>query len=318
MVARRWRGPKGGIAMLAVPDLQGVFPPALTMFNANGDLDEGATARHIDYLISCGVHGLIACGSSGEFIALTEAERLRVIGIVIQAAAGRVPVYAGTGHYSTRLTIELTQAAEALGAAGAIVILPYYQRPTRLGLLGHYHELRRHTQLPIMFYDNPHNAASLAPTSAEIAELATAGVVQSVKSTHESIVPVQDLLALDTVGLRVFYGSFHAPLEALMCGAHGWISGFLNFLTRDCVALYTAAQASDWSAARQVWRRLLPFKQLYTHQIFGPLDDLAIYRAGLELLGQHGGYSRRPFQPLTEPQRVALTALMQKQGYLPH
>lgn len=302
--------------MVTVPHIGGIFVPALTMFTEAGELDEAATARHVDYLIGCGAHGLVACGSSGEFIALSEDERQRVIALVVQAAAGRVPVYAGTGHYSTRLTIELTQAAEAAGAAGAIIILPYYQRPTRAGMLAHYHEVRRATTLPIMFYDNPHNAASVAPTVHEIVELAAAGVVQSAKSTHESIVPVQDLLALDTVGLRVFYGSFHAPLEALMCGAHGWISGFLNFLTRDCVALYAAAQTQDWPTARRLWQRLLPFKQLYTHQRLGPIDDLPLYRAGLDLLGQHGGYSRRPFRPLNEAQRHALRDLMVKQGCL--
>ena len=105
-------------------------------------------------------------------------------------------------------------------------------------------------------------------------------------------------------------------MEALLGGAHGWISGFLNFLTADCVALYAACARGDVAESRRIWGRLLPFKQLFTHQMLGPVNDLDIYRAGLELLGEHGGRSRLPFEPLTVEQRAALKTLMKQQGYL--
>ena len=105
-------------------------------------------------------------------------------------------------------------------------------------------------------------------------------------------------------------------MEALLGGAHGWISGFLNFLTADCVALFDACHRGDVIEARRLWSRLLPFKQLFTHQVLGPVNDLAIYRAGLEMLGEHGGHSRLPFEPLTVEQRGILRNLLLQQGTL--
>ena len=301
---------------MQVPMIAGLYPAAMTMFTQDGAIDEAGTARHADFLIRNGAHGLIATGTSGEFIAMTNAERLRVIQIIIDTAAKRVPVYAGTGHYSTRFTIEMTQAAERLGADGVIVIFPYYQKPPKAAIVEHFRTVRRETSLPIMLYNNPAYAGCAEFTSREVASLAEEGIIQSVKSTFETVVPVHDLLYLCGDKLRVFYGSFNAPLEAFLGGAHGWVSGFLNFAIKDSVVMYNACVAGDVVKAREAWQRMLPFKHLFTHQLLGPVNDLAIYRAGLELMGEHGGYSRAPFYPLTDSQRATLKALMQKQGML--
>jgi 4-hydroxy-tetrahydrodipicolinate synthase len=167
-----------------------------------------------------------------------------------------------------------------------------------------------------MLYNNPANSACVELTSRDVAALAEEGVIQSVKSTFESCVPVHDLLHRCGDRLRVFYGSFQSPMEAILGGAHGWISGFLNFLTADCAALFDAASRGDVAEAHRIWHRLLPFKQLVTHQSLGPVNDLAIWRAGLDLLGEHGGHSRLPFEPLTRDQRQALETLMRRQGVL--
>ena len=298
------------------PIIQGIFPAAMTMFTVDGAVDEEGTARHVDYLIRSGAHGIIAAGTSGEFVAMTEEERLRVIRVCIESAGGRVPVYAGTGHASTRLTIQLTEAAERLGADGAIIIQPYYQKPPKLAILEHFHAVRRATSLPIMLYNNPAYAGCVEFTSREVAQLAEEGVIQSVKSTFESVVPVQDLRYFCGDKLRIFYGSFNAPMEAFMAGAHGWVSGFLNLFTPQAVQLFDACSTGDVVHAREIWQWLLPFKHLYTHQVLGPLNDLAIYRAALEMLGEYGGFSRPPFNPLTQTQRAGLRQLMQKQGML--
>lgn len=302
--------------MTTMPLIGGIFPAALTMFNEQGDLDEAGTARHVDYLLRSGAHGIVACGTSGEFIALTEEERLRVIGWIIQAVAHRVPVYAGTGHYSTRLTIELCHAAEKAGADGLILILPYYQKPPKDAIIRHFRTVRRETSLPLMLYNNPAYAGCAELTPRDVAALVEEGIFQSIKSTFESVVPVHDLLYLCGDRLRVFYGSFKAPLEALLAGGHGWISGFLNFLTADCVALYEACAVGNVARARTIWTKLLPFIHLYTHQTLGPVNDLAIYRAGLDLMGEYGGYSRAPFYPLTTSQQENLKNLMRQEGIL--
>jgi 4-hydroxy-tetrahydrodipicolinate synthase len=96
-----------------------------------------------------------------------------------------------------------------------------------------------------------------------------------------------------------------SALEGLLAGAHGWISGILNLLPAQAVQLYQAACLDkDVDAARAAWNRILPFVHLYTHQDLGLVNDLAIYRAGLEIMGEHGGHSRPPFYPLTDEQKV--------------
>ena len=92
--------------------------------------------------------------------------------------------------------------------------------------------------------------------------------------------------------------------------------GILNLFTPQAVAMVDACVAGDVARARELWQWMLPFKHLYSHQLLGPLNDIAIYRAGLEMLGEFGGYSRAPFNPLTETQRAALQKLMQEQGML--
>ena len=121
------------------------------------------------------------------------------------------------------------------------------------------------TSLPIMLYNNPQYAGCVEFTAREVARLAEEGVIQSVKSTFESVVPVQDLLYLCGDKLRVFYGSFNAPMEAFMAGAHGWVSGFLNMFTREAVEMYNAcfggrcgARARDLAVAAALQAPLQP------------------------------------------------------------
>ena len=303
--------------MIGPIDWAGIFPASLTMFDADGDLDEGATAAHIERLISDGAHGVVAGGSSGEFITLTEAERRRVIDIAVAAARGRVPVIAGTGYASTRATIELTAYAASAGAAGAIVILPYYLRPTEDEVMEHFRDVGREAPLPIMVYNNPANSGAPPLGVPQLRELYEAGHASAVKSTFPTVNQVHELRAEVDDGFRVFYGSFDAPLEGMAGGAHGWISGILNVATADAVALWNAMQASDLDLARSIWRRILPLKLLYTRQQLGPVSDLASYRTILRLRGFEGGHSRLPLRDLSRAQVVRLREILEPLGLVP-
>jgi 4-hydroxy-tetrahydrodipicolinate synthase len=297
--------------------LNGIFPAALTMFDAQGNLDEQATWNHADWLIRQGVHGLVAAGTSGEFIALDEDERRRVVEIILDAARGRVPVLAGTGYYSTRKTIETTQWAEAAGAAGALVILPYFQRPPKAAVFDHFRKLRGSTGLPVLVYNNPANSACEELKPWEMAELAQQGVIDGVKSTMATTSPIVDLAVLCPREFRIFYGSFMSPLEGLLAGAHGWISGILNFLPAQAVALYDACSIHpDPEKARRIWYGMVPFVQLYFRPKHGPVHDLPLWRAGLELRGVHGGFSRPPLLSLTPEQREDMALVMRQAGLL--
>ena len=288
----------------------GVFPACLTMFDNRGRLDEDATAAHIDRLIREGAHGVVVGGTSGEFAALNEAERLQIIRLGVAAAAGRVPVIAGTGHVSTSQTIDLTQRAAGEGADGAIVILPYYERPTVDEVRQHFEAVGRASPIPVMIYNNPANSAAPALDPVHIRDLFEAGAAQAVKSTFPTVHEVHELRALTDPTFRVFYGSFMAPLEGIVGGAHGWISGILNVVLGDAVAMWDAAQRGDLDAARSAWRRILPIKLLYTRGQLGSVGDLAIYRGILRLRGLTAGHCRAPLRDLSDDQVARLQVLL--------
>lgn len=298
-------------------DWAGIYPAALTMFDAAGRLDEAATAAHIERLVDDGAHGVVVAGTSGEFVTMDDVDRRRTIEVAVKAVRGRVPVIAGTGYASTAATIRLTEYAASVGADGAIVILPYYQRPTGAEVIGHFREVGRVSPIPIMIYNNPANSGAPALDALQIRELYEAGYVHAVKSTFPTVHQVHEVRAETDDGFRVFYGSFMAPLEGMAGGAHGWISGILNVVTADAVELWAAMQVSDLVRARSVWARILPIKLLYTRQPLGPVSDVAIYRGILRLRGEDGGHCRAPLLDLTPDQVERLRALLEPVGLVP-
>jgi len=291
---------------------RGIFPAALTMFDKENRLDEEATARHWDWLIEKQkVDGLVIAGTSGEFIALESEERKRLFRLAREVVQSRVPVIYGSGHYSTKISIELSEDAQRCGADGIIVILPYFQRPSKPAVVEHYRRIRKAVNLPIMLYNNPHNSACVDFSPLEIAKLAEEDVFHMVKSTYGTVEPVHDLNYLLADKIAIFYGSFIAGYEGFCAGAHGWISGILNVAAKAAKALHeTVVTKHDTALGLAIWKRILPLVHLYTHQQIGPVSDLAIYRAMLNLWGLEGGYCRDPFFPLNGDQVEKLRKIL--------
>lgn len=296
---------------------EGIFPAAMTFFDAQGNVDESATLEHWRWLAEQNIHGIVVAGTSGEFIALTPDEQIRLIEMAVAEFGGKLPIIAGTGHASTKVTVELSQKAQDLGVDAFIVILPYYSRPPIPAVLEHYRTLRRNTDRPIMLYNNPANTACTALSPVLIADLVAEDVVHMVKSTMESVVPVHDLKLLVGNDMRIFYGSFLSAFEAFAAGADGWISGVLNIVTKTAIELHRAISVEgNLDRARQLWNRILPIVHLYTYQQVGPVMDIPIYRAILDLWGRHGGYSRQPFAPLNDEQKQRLKERLLQTGWL--
>lgn len=133
---------------------QGIFPAGMTFFDEQGNLDETATRTHWRWLVEQGIDGLVVAGTSGEFIALTMDERARLFRWAVEEFGGKIPIIASTGHFATKWTVEMSQRAQDAGADALIVILPYYSRPPVSFVLEHYRTVRRHTDRPIMLYNN--------------------------------------------------------------------------------------------------------------------------------------------------------------------
>ncbi|HEY3939339.1 MAG TPA: dihydrodipicolinate synthase family protein [Bryobacteraceae bacterium] len=296
---------------------RGIFPAALTMFDEENNLDEQRTAEHWEWLIRQGIDGLVIAGTSGEFIAMENDERLRLFRLAKEVCKDRVPLIFGSGHYSTKLTIQLSQAAQQIGADAIIVILPYYQKPHKTAVIRHFRDLRSAVTLPIMLYANPGNSACVDLTPLDIAQLVEDDIVHMVKATYETVVPVHDLRFLTGGKMAIFYGSFQAPFEALTAGADGWISGILNVIPRAAKVMYQVTVAeNDARLGFEIWKRLLPLVHLYTHQRIGPVSDLAIYRSILNVWGLEAGFSRRPFYPLNQDQETHLRAFLKESNWL--
>ncbi|GAA2678395.1 dihydrodipicolinate synthase family protein [Nonomuraea recticatena] len=291
--------------------MRGVWPAALTMFDAEGRLDEDATAAHLDLLVTEGVHGLVVGGTSGEFVALTDAERRRLLEVAVEAVAGRVAILAGTGTYATSATIALTRHAQEAGAAAALVVLPYFQRPSRGEVLGHYRRVAAATDLPLWVYNIPANAATDPLTTADLAGLYREGVVSGVKSTLPTVHQIHELRAATDEGFRAFYGGFTAPLEAMAGGAHGWISGLLNVAPATAVELWEAVGAGDLPRARDAWARLLPLRRLVTDPAVRGASDLALYRGLLRIWGRPAGFCRPPLRDLDPAELSMLEKTLQ-------
>jgi 4-hydroxy-tetrahydrodipicolinate synthase len=302
----------------ALDRFRGIFPAALTMFDKNNQLDEDATARHWEWLIeNQQADGLVIAGTSGEFIAMESEERRRIFRLAKEVVRRRVPVIYGSGHYSTRIAIELSEDAQKCGADGIIVILPYFQQPSKPAVIEHYRRIRRAVDLPVMLYNNPRNSACVDFSPLEIAKLAEEDVFHMVKSTYGTVEPVHDLRYLLGDKIAIFYGSFIAGYEGLCAGAHGWISGILNVAAKAAKRLHqTVVVDHDAELGLRIWRRILPLVHLYTHNLIGPVSDLAIYRAILNLWGLEGGYSRDPFFPLDSEQVAALRRILEQTGWI--
>lgn len=296
---------------------RGIFPAALTMFDEHDNIDERATADHWDWLITDQqVDGLVIAGTSGEFIAMTPDERVRVFQLARDVIRRRVPTIFGSGHYSTKISLELSEEAQNCGADALIAILPYYQRPTKTEVIEHYRVLRQATSVPIMLYNNPLNSACAEVTPFEIAQLVEDDVVHMVKSTFGTVEPIHELSYLVGDRMAIFYGSFLAGYEGLCAGAHGWISGILNVAAKAAKRLYEAVVTKgDSHQGLEIWKQILPIVHLYTHRPLGAVSDLAIYRSILNLWGRNGGYCRKPVLPLGPDGEVRLRSLLEQSGW---
>lgn len=296
---------------------RGIFPAALTMFDAEGNLDLDGTVAHARHLVESGAAGLVLAGTTGEFIGLTPAERESLTRELSNALEGSVPLIVGTGTYSTRETIEVTAAAMAAGADAALVILPYYQRPHRAEVMEHFRAVGRATGAPVFVYNNPTNSGTDPLTGDDLGELEAEGYAVGVKSTFPTVHQVYEAVVATSPDFRAFYGGFTAPIEGLAGGACGWISGILNVTLPDAVRMFDAVQAGDLPTAREIWAtRILPVRFLYTKGQLGPINDLELYRSILRLRGMASGHSRAPLLPLTDAQNTRLQELLIEQDLL--
>jgi 4-hydroxy-tetrahydrodipicolinate synthase len=256
------------------PMFKGSMPALITPFK-NGSVDEAAFQRFVAWQVDQGSHGLVPCGTTGESPTLTHAEHKRVTELCIEVAKGRVPVIAGTGSNSTAEAIELTKHAKSAGADAALVVTPYYNKPTQEGLYQHFKAIHDSADLPIVIYNIP--GRSVVDMSVEtMARLAKLPNIVGVKdATADLMRPAKTRAAIgkDFVQLS---GEDGTVVPFLAQGGHGCISVTANVAPRPCADLHEAWQRGDLDTVTQINDRLMPLHQaLFVETSPGPVKYAA-------------------------------------------
>jgi len=239
----------------------GVGTALVTPFTRSGDLDEHAVRRLGRRQIDAGISFLVPCGTTGENPTLTDAERVRMVEILVDEGAGRVPVLAGAGGYDTREVIHLAALMKKAGAAGLLSVTPYYNKPTQEGLFQHYRAIAESTDLPIMVYNVPgRTGVNVEP--ATLARIAAFPNVIGVKEASGNIGQMIDVCRLLPSDFIVLSGDDAITLPLMAIGGRGVISVASNEIPADMVEMVRAAARGDFATARSVHNRILPLMQI--------------------------------------------------------
>ncbi|MGI8821116.1 MAG: 4-hydroxy-tetrahydrodipicolinate synthase [Chthoniobacterales bacterium] len=242
---------------------RGTYTALVTPFR-DGAIDPGAFERLIESQIAAGITGVVAIGTTGETPTLSHEEREQVIRLAVKIANGRCHVFAGTGSYSTSDAIAATVAAEKMGVAAALIVAPYYNKPSQEGLFRHFQAIARATSLRIMLYNIP-GRCGVDIHAATVERLATeCSNIVSIKEASGSVDRVSELRARLPEAFTILSGDDALTLPFMSVGAVGVVSVASNLIPAEVCALVQAFEQGDTRGAAEMHRRLLPlFKDLF-------------------------------------------------------
>jgi 4-hydroxy-tetrahydrodipicolinate synthase len=283
----------------------GVLPALITPFTDDGGaIDTDALAAIVERLVGAGVAGLVPCGSTGEFTTLSNGERRLLVETTLEAAAGRVPVVAGTGALTTRETVELSMHAEQAGAAAVMVVPPFYEPPSWDELVAHYAAVARAIEIPIVYYNLP-SATGVTLTADQFRALQGVGVA-CLKDTGGDAVAATELI--QTAGPTLLNGWDTLTFAALAAGVRGIVWGAASILPEQCVELHRLLiDDIDLPAARRLWARLWPLCRFLESRSYP-----AAVKAACRLVGDTTGPVRAPLLPLDDAATSELAALLER------
>ena len=284
---------------------KGVSTALITPFR-NGEIDEPALHELVEYQIAAGINGLVPCGSTGESATMSHAEHRRVIELVVAAARGRVPVITGTGSNNTREAIELTRHAKEAAADGALLISPYYNKPTQDGIVAHYSEIAHATDFPLVVYNIPGRTASnLLPET--IARLAEIEQVVGVKEACGDLTQISNMIVRCPSDFAVLSGDDALTLPIIAVGGCGVISTSSNVAPAEMVELVRSALAGDFPRARAIHQRLIPLFEV----LFCETNPIPV-KAAVAEAGRIGEEIRLPLTEITPPNRERLKLVLKE------
>jgi 4-hydroxy-tetrahydrodipicolinate synthase len=276
----------------------------------NGRIDEPAFRGLVEFQIKNGTNALIPCGTTGESPALSHDEHKRMIELTVEATNGRIPVIAGTGSNSTAEAIDLTRYAKQVGADGALLVLPYYNKPTQAGLIAHCRAVADAAELPLVLYNIPgRTGVNMLPET--LAALADHPYIVGMKEATGNLEQMTQDIVLCGDKLSFLSGDDTLTLPLLAVGGRGVISVVANIVPRDVADLTSAFLSGDWKRAREIHLRLFPLCQA----MFYETNPIPV-KTAMALLGMIGGEFRLPLCPMSEPNLNRLKAAMRAYGLI--
>lgn len=288
------------------PRWQGIFPAITTKFHADESIDAEGTARHIDFQIRNGIHGLVTCGSLGEASTLTLEEKLQVAQIALEAADGRVPVLANVSETSTREALRYIDGANKLGVAGYMVMPSVIYVADAREAMANVRAMAAAAQRPLMVYNNPvAYRVDLKPE--HMLELADCEWIAAIKESTGDIRRITDLR--NTVGDRyqLFLGVDDLAYEGLALGCDGLLAGVGCAFPRETVALYELMKAGKFAEALPLYQWMTPMLHLdVSNKLVQNLKLIDV------LVGVGTEHMRRPRLPLVGEEREFVTRVVQK------
>lgn len=288
---------------------KGSFPALVTPFK-DGELDLDALKKLVEWHIDQGSHGLVPVGTTGESPTLSHREHELVIEEVVKAAAGRIPVIAGAGSNNTVEGVRLIQHAESVGADAALVVTPYYNKPTAAGLIAHFTALHDASNLPIVIYNIPgRSVIDMKPDT--MGELAKLPRIIGVKDATGDIARVSQQRAACGADFVQMSGEDATALGFNAHGGVGCISVTANVAPKLCAGFQEATLAGDYAKALEYQDQLMPL-----HEAIFIEPGLAGAKYGLSLLGMCSEEVRLPLVGLTDGTKAAIKAAMQHAGIL--
>jgi dihydrodipicolinate synthase/N-acetylneuraminate lyase len=280
------------------PDLHGVFPYLVSPIDEKGEVDADVLARLSRDLIAAGVHGLTPLGSTGEFAYLTWAQRRRVVEVVVQAAAKKVPVVAGVASTTIADAVMQAKEYERLGCDGILAILEAYFPLGDDGVVAYFQAIAEAVSLPVVLYTNPNFQRSDLSLPA-IDKLSRVPNIRYIKDASYNTGRLLSILNKVEGRMQVFAASSHIPACVMLIGGVGWMAGPACVAPRQSVELYEICKRGDWKAAMEKQKPLWAL-----NQAFAKYNLAACIKGGLELQGYGVGAPLPPQAPLS-PEGVA-------------
>lgn len=296
-------------------EITGCGTAIVTPFRADGSMDEQALRALVNWQIDSGIDFIVACGSTGEAATLDEEEWLLAVCIVAEAAAGRVPVWAGCTHNSTRTLLRSASLLKQIRGVDAVLSAnPYYNKPSQEGQFQHFLALAKSVApLPVTLYNIPSRTGiNLDPeTVLRLAEAAPN--IQAIKESSGKLPQIAELVHILPPGFRIFSGDDNMALASIGVGAHGLISVAANEIPFEMGSMIRAAVANNWAEARELDRR---YARLIEANFWD--SNPCPVKTVLNLMGRCSDHVRLPLVPPTAATRAKLERLARELGLLKH